>query len=171
MFWDMLGSVTTEKSREIRIRHALGRQGYTLSKSRRRDPRALDYGRYTISDGNGGIAGEAVSLDGVEQWLNDESARTPSAPATWEKAGRVGIDTGCLLLADPCFEGLSGEDLGAIALTGGVARCTNSYGVPIAMLIGDFGGDGWYPVSVRRDEDGRVSAVRVDFTRDEEIKP
>lgn len=163
--------MTTEKSREIRIRRALGRQGYTLSRSRRRDPRATDYGCYTVFDGTRLRVYEATGLDGIEQWLNDESAHTPPAPATWEKAGRVGIDTGCLLLADPCFEGLSEETLGATALTGGVARCTNSYGVPIAMLIGDFGGDGWYPVSVRRDDNGRINAVRVDFTRDEEIKP
>ncbi|HEX3960426.1 MAG TPA: hypothetical protein VHZ03_27945 [Trebonia sp.] len=163
--------MTKEKSRETRIRHALARQGYTLSKSRRRDPRALDFGRYTITDGTGAFVYEAPVLDGIEKWLNDENSHTPNAPTGWEKAGRVGIDTGTVLLADPCFEGLSQEALGATELTDGVARCTNSYGVPIAMLVGTGVGDGWFPVSVRRDQDGQVTAVRIDFTYDEEIQP
>lgn len=163
--------MTKEKSRETRIRHALARQGYTLSKSRRRDPRALDFGRYTITDGTGAAVFETTGLDGVEQWLTDENSHTPAAPTGWEKAGRVGIDTGTLLLADPCFEGLSQETLGTTELTDGVARCTNSYGVPIAMLVETGMGDGWYPVSVRRSEGGRVNAVRVDFTYDEDIQP
>jgi hypothetical protein len=36
----------SEKVRENRARRAAERQGVRLVKSRRRDPRALDYGRY-----------------------------------------------------------------------------------------------------------------------------
>ena len=47
----------------------LARQGYTLSKSRRRDPRALDYGRYTISRGSATLS--FTSLDEAEQWARE----------------------------------------------------------------------------------------------------
>ena len=53
------------------------RQGYRLSKSRRRDPHALDYGRYHIFDLWLGtiVAGGhtrddyALTLDDAEAWL------------------------------------------------------------------------------------------------------
>jgi hypothetical protein len=60
--------MTKEKSREIRIRRTLDRRGYKLSKSRRRDPRALDYGLYAISN-KAGTAVYEGSLDKVEQWV------------------------------------------------------------------------------------------------------
>ena len=37
-----------EKVRENRLRRMAQRQGLELKKSRRRDPRALDYGRYAL---------------------------------------------------------------------------------------------------------------------------
>ncbi len=37
------------KVRENRLRRMADRQGLTLTKSRRRDPRALDYGKWTIT--------------------------------------------------------------------------------------------------------------------------
>jgi hypothetical protein len=41
-------TVSEEKVRENRIRRAAERQGLRLVKSRRRDPRAIDYGRYWL---------------------------------------------------------------------------------------------------------------------------
>ena len=37
---------------EARLRRTLERRGYILRKSRRRDPKALDYGNYWITDTN-----------------------------------------------------------------------------------------------------------------------
>jgi len=37
-----------EKTREVRLRRMAERQGLVLHKSRRRDPRALDYGHYRL---------------------------------------------------------------------------------------------------------------------------
>jgi hypothetical protein len=37
---------------ENRLRHAAQRQGLRLVKSRRRDPRALDFGTYQLVDGD-----------------------------------------------------------------------------------------------------------------------
>jgi hypothetical protein len=69
---------TAEKTRENRLRRMLDRRGYTLQKSRARDPHDLTYGGYQIIDtgGNHLVAGfgnvgrgYALSLDGVEAWL------------------------------------------------------------------------------------------------------
>jgi hypothetical protein len=74
-----------EKTRENRLRRMAERQGYTLKKSRRRDPRAIDYGMYVIVNPmtNTVVAGEATtgrpefSLDDVEEWLAMEREDRP----------------------------------------------------------------------------------------------
>jgi hypothetical protein len=38
---------------ENRIRRVAARRGFMLTKSRRRDPRALDFGQYTLTDQHG----------------------------------------------------------------------------------------------------------------------
>jgi hypothetical protein len=70
--------MVTDKSRETRVRRMLDRQGYALSKSRRRDPRALDYGRYTIS--RGAAVFTVAGLDEAEQWALTEPARRARRP-------------------------------------------------------------------------------------------
>ena len=72
----------TEKVRENRLRRMAQRQGYMLLKSRRRDPKATDYGEYTLVT-HGGLGGTGYalgSLDRVEEWLNrqDEGDIEPS---------------------------------------------------------------------------------------------
>lgn len=63
--------MTGEKVRENRIRRMAARQGLTLTRSRRRDKRALDYGLYWLTDANGVnvIKSEGGSLDDVEHYL------------------------------------------------------------------------------------------------------
>jgi hypothetical protein len=65
-----------EKVREARLRRMAERRGLKVVKSRRRDPLAVDYGRYVIVDpgSNRPVAGEFASastmtLDDVEAWL------------------------------------------------------------------------------------------------------
>jgi hypothetical protein len=41
--------MTSEKVRENRLRRMAARQGFALSKSRRRDPRAYDFGTWQLS--------------------------------------------------------------------------------------------------------------------------
>jgi hypothetical protein len=67
-----------EKVRENRLRRMAERQGFVLHKSRRRDPRAIDYGRYMLVDPstNTVVAGEvegraALTIDEVEDWLTN----------------------------------------------------------------------------------------------------
>jgi hypothetical protein len=62
---------TQEKVRENRIRRMAGRQGLQLVKSRRRDPRALDYGTYWLVD-NSGVEVASGDADTIEAWLTGE---------------------------------------------------------------------------------------------------
>ncbi len=74
---------TAEKVRENRLRRAAKRQGYALQKSRARDPRAMDYGCYMLTDSytnNMVVAGElnsprAMTLEQVEAWLTSGERR------------------------------------------------------------------------------------------------
>jgi hypothetical protein len=56
--------VTAEKVRENRLRRMAERQGLELRKSRRRDPRAKDYGRWYIVDVDREI--EAAEIGGYD---------------------------------------------------------------------------------------------------------
>ncbi|WP_448150020.1 hypothetical protein [Labrys miyagiensis] len=67
-----------EKVRENRIRRAAERQGMQLQKSRRRDPRAIDFGGYMLVDASsntlilgGSPYAYSASLDEVETYLFD----------------------------------------------------------------------------------------------------
>jgi hypothetical protein len=74
------GSVMADadKVRENRLRRMAERQGLRLEKSRRRDPRALDYGTYHLVDpSNNTLAawglerGYGLDLDDVERALDE----------------------------------------------------------------------------------------------------
>ncbi|MGI8623105.1 MAG: hypothetical protein ACR2NB_06385 [Solirubrobacteraceae bacterium] len=67
---------TPEKVRENRLRRMAARQGLALHKSRRRDPRAIDYGSYHLVDVqmNAVVTGNfGLSLDEVEQFLTGDA--------------------------------------------------------------------------------------------------
>ena len=56
------------KVRENRLRRMAARQGYTLTRTRRRDPRATDYGTYHLVPARGKPIGP-LSVDEVERRL------------------------------------------------------------------------------------------------------
>lgn len=73
----------SEKVREVRLRRAAKRQGLRLVRSRRRDPRAIDYGLYVLVDDSRGNRlpgaqapisafekGQGMTLDQIEQELS-----------------------------------------------------------------------------------------------------
>ena len=67
---------TEFKTRENRVRRVAQRQGLALMKSRRRDPRAFDYGTYMLVNPqtnfvveSGSQSGYGLSLDDVEDRL------------------------------------------------------------------------------------------------------
>ena len=66
---------TDTKVQENRVRRMAKRQELILKKSRRRDPRATDYGSYMLVDYNNGLVlgeGQQTTLDGVEKWLTSD---------------------------------------------------------------------------------------------------
>ena len=69
----------TGQAREMRLRRKAARQGLALSKSRRRDPDALDYGKYALLEPatgrvvfGAGPVGYAADLDAVEAFLTQQ---------------------------------------------------------------------------------------------------
>jgi hypothetical protein len=76
---------TAERVRENRLRRMADRQGLRLVKSRRRDPRAVDYGGYMLVDqatgkvvaGAGPIGRPTWDLDQVEAWLTSDPKERP----------------------------------------------------------------------------------------------
>lgn len=56
---------------ENKLRRMADRQGLMLQKSRRRDPRAVDFGTYQLVDKatNAIVAGERMSIEEVENYL------------------------------------------------------------------------------------------------------
>lgn len=68
--------MTEDKVRENRLRRMAQRQGYVLKKSRRRDPRAIDFDGYMLVDAaqNVGVVGYtphaySADLDEIEAFL------------------------------------------------------------------------------------------------------
>ena len=65
-----ISSVNADKVRENRLRRMAGRQGLTLHKSRRRDPRAVDFGAYWLADERDRlVAGERMTIEEIERYL------------------------------------------------------------------------------------------------------
>jgi hypothetical protein len=68
-----------EKVREDRLRRMAERQGLTLQKSRRRDPRATDYGLYRLLNAATGAPPQwadgtyRFSLDEIEEALTTDN--------------------------------------------------------------------------------------------------
>lgn len=62
--------MSEDKVHENRIRRMAARQGLTLRRSRRRDPRALDYGLYWLDRADGSqTSPNGSTLDEIELYL------------------------------------------------------------------------------------------------------
>ena len=62
----------SHKVRENRLRRMAERQGLTLVKSRRRDPRAVDYGKYWLAQTSTNTletSEQGITLDEIEAYL------------------------------------------------------------------------------------------------------
>jgi hypothetical protein len=78
----MTTGIASSKARENRLRRTAERRGLRLVKSRRRDPRALDYGSWYITDAStsGLLTSEhGIDLDQVEAWLNEDTTQCSRA--------------------------------------------------------------------------------------------
>jgi hypothetical protein len=82
---------TSEKVRENRLRAMAERQGLALHKSRRRDPRAIDFDRWMVVDSftNDVLTGTEVTgrqnmdLDQVEAFLTEDRPMAELKRAAW----------------------------------------------------------------------------------------
>jgi hypothetical protein len=76
----------TLKVRENRARRAAQRQGISISKNARRDPRALDYGLWSLDDPHHGIQHTDLRLDQIETYLTTGQLPTQAQGATRKPA-------------------------------------------------------------------------------------
>jgi hypothetical protein len=91
--------MNAEKTRENRLRRMARRQGLDLQKSRRRDPRALDFGGYQLIDrgSNSPVLGEldrhgfGASLDDIEAFLLRPRADRHPVRAVSNDRGSAGV--------------------------------------------------------------------------------
>jgi hypothetical protein len=91
--------MNAEKTRENRLRRMARRQGLDLQKSRRRDPRALDFGGYQFIDrgSNSPVLGElagagfSASLDDIEAFLLRPRADRHPAHLVSNDKGSAGV--------------------------------------------------------------------------------
>lgn len=63
-----LRHVPSDKTRTTRLRRMAERQGVSISRSRRRDPLALDFG-WTLDDPRAGVHRTGLTTDQVEAYL------------------------------------------------------------------------------------------------------
>lgn len=93
----------------------------------------------------------------------------------WITIGNVSVDTGSLMIADPCYLtdiNWTEED----AIKYGNELCEDdicSVEVPNklghkgkAVIFGNFGGDGSYEVKALKDEHGRIKEVKIILIED-----
>jgi hypothetical protein len=68
-----MGLTRAEKVVDVRLRRAAMRRGFKLVRSRRRDPKAVDYGLYTLEDKlRRGLTRTGLTLEEVDRLFNDE---------------------------------------------------------------------------------------------------
>lgn len=100
-----------EKVRERRLRRAAERQGLRLERSRARDPHALTYGTYQLTDPHtntivaaGRQSGYGLDLDQVETYLNDRRPNPrPAEPFPTGDLRRQDVE-GVLRHAESCLD-------------------------------------------------------------------
>jgi hypothetical protein len=84
--------MTDTKVHENRLRRMAARQGLELRKTKRRDPMALDYGRYRLVDIRTGA--EATVPDGDEHGLTLDQAERWLTTARDERTTKGGTSDG-----------------------------------------------------------------------------
>jgi hypothetical protein len=105
-----------------------------------------------------------------------------SRPNGFTLAGHIGVDSGQVMLIDPCyikadFESEYGDKpalnyAGACKVSLSSKGCGNfggnAYSNTLAFCTGTTHGDGVYPVYVKKNRHGRVTAMMIDFDPPEE---
>lgn len=134
-----------DKARENRLRRAAARQGLRVSKVRRMDPRAVDYGRYHITDAQTGACRfEARDLARAEAYLASGEfddvrmaayrAELACINAYLHAASGSGIEESQSTVVDPIVRGL-----------------LDQHGVDAVVMLVDALCGGWAAVIQRSD--------------------
>ena len=89
-----------------------------------------------------------------------------------EVVGYCGVDSGQLILCDPCYL-LNTESQDLETMYNNIIEVTckdkfaGQFGSPthqhVGVAVSTGWGDGWYPVMVHRDSHGRIMRVAVEF--------
>ena len=67
--------MTTEKVQENRVRRMAQRQRFVVTKARRIDKRAFDYGTYKIEHIDSDLSRDMLTLDEIEGFLTEDDQR------------------------------------------------------------------------------------------------
>lgn len=69
-----MGLTPAEKVIDVRLRRTAMRRGFKMQRSRRRDPQAVGYGRYTLVDKlDRGLTRSGLTLDDIERLFTVEN--------------------------------------------------------------------------------------------------
>ena len=99
---------------------------------------------------------------------------------SWEKVGFAAVDSGTIMIGDPCyhlhkdvstpeakatFEGDFGKNWEEFCdlCDHGHKPGISQFGGDTALVVTGFGGDGCFPVYVKRDKHGLITAAMIDF--------
>jgi hypothetical protein len=103
-----------------------------------------------------------------------------------ELIGHVGVDAGCIQIGDPCYthgkDGNWSDYCDKVLAKMDEPHANDHYKnfaqVPYdmghegkAIVVGSGYGDGFYPVTVTRNDEGRIASVLVTFLDDEDRHP
>ena len=99
-----------------------------------------------------------------------------------ELIGHVGVDAGCVQIGDPCYTHAEAGDWNEycdkVLSKMDAPDYTNFAQIPYdkghegkAIVVGSGYGDGFYPVTVTRNDDGRIASVLVTFIDEKGLHP
>ena len=83
----------------------------------------------------------------------------------WEKIGECGVDSGTIIIGDPCYY-MDGKLTQKEVYDGNFKSKELKYEMGHAgkgVIINEFGGDGVFPVFIKRDSDGLITEATIRF--------
>ena len=81
----------------------------------------------------------------------------------WDEIGRVGVDSGQLMIIDPCFLLSRREYLNTFV---GRPQEVQPHEFKRGIVASGWGGDGNFPVFVKKNKDGLVLEMKVVFNHE-----
>lgn len=103
--------------------------------------------------------------------VNEGVNRAMTVRHGWHKIGTIAVDSGTIVVVDPCYIE-SGFDLKPVFVAtdgdrhGGERVFAGTHGTGVVVASG--GGDGSYPLSAYYDEEGIIREVSISFWDEDE---